>query len=377
MNSAPREEKGTVLLPRYSIGGDAYAGFPGAARPANGRVLVAGGEKALAAAWGELEGALAGSGLTVTGPVRCGGNCTMKAALGLARRAEECGAGLLAGVGGGRALDTVKACGQLTGLPVVTLPTIAATCAAVTALSILYRDDGSFERFLFLDAPPAHAFIHTGVIARAPAQYLRAGMGDSLAKYFESAFAARGARLGYRDSLALAAAATCYGPLLDIGAEALRDCGRGTDSLALKTAVQCCVVSTGIVSLLISEEFNGALAHSLYYALEALPAVREGCLHGDVVAWGTLVQLLMDGQEEKAAEVLGLLRSLGAPACLADLGVDPAGAGLRSLLKDAARQPDMERLPYPVSPQMILDAVVKTEAFAGGRPRRERSRDDA
>ena len=62
-------------------------------------------------------------------------------------------------VGGGKALDTGKAYGEESGKPVFTFPTIASTCAATTAVSILYHADGTFLAPDFHKAPPVHAFI--------------------------------------------------------------------------------------------------------------------------------------------------------------------------------------------------------------------------
>ena len=41
---------------------------------------------------------------------------------------------------GGKALDTAKGTAEKAGLPVFTFPTIAVTCAATTALSVVYKE---------------------------------------------------------------------------------------------------------------------------------------------------------------------------------------------------------------------------------------------
>ena len=55
-----------------------------------------------------------------------------------------------------------------------TFPTIAATCAATTALSVVYKEDGNFDSFYFYEKPARHSFIDTEIIAAAPECYLRA-----------------------------------------------------------------------------------------------------------------------------------------------------------------------------------------------------------
>ncbi len=350
----------SVILPRYTIGPEAYGDLPAVLSALGQRIFLIGGEKALAAGLPLLEQAVSATGITLTEAVRYAGPCTIGDAKALAEKAKAVNAQVIAGMGGGRAIDTAKACAHFAGLPVITLPTIAATCAAVTALSVMYHEDGAFDQFLFLAGPPEFAFIHTGVIAHAPAKYLRAGMGDAIAKYFESGFSARNEALSYKDALGLSIARTCYEPLSRLGEKALRDCEGGMDSPEFREAVQSVIVSTGLVSLLVREEFNGALAHSLYYAMEDMPQIKA-CLHGDVVAWGTLVQLMMDGQEEEAKEVLQLLKRLKTPVTLYEMGLDAASPAFQKALDNVPGLPDMRRLPYRVTAQMVLEAVKKSE----------------
>ena len=72
---------------------------------------------------------------------------------------------MIFGMGGGKALDTAKGTAEKAGLPVFTFPTIAATCAATTALSVVYREDGNFDSFYFFEKPARHSFIDTQIIA--------------------------------------------------------------------------------------------------------------------------------------------------------------------------------------------------------------------
>ncbi len=355
---------GSVILPRYTIGPDAYEDLPSVLSALGQRIFLIGGEKALAAGLPLFEKAVSKKGITLTEAVRYAGPCTIDDAKELAVKAREQNAQVIAGMGGGKAIDTAKACAHYAGLPVITLPTIAATCAAVTALSVMYHADGAFDRFQFLSGPPEFAFIHTGIIAHAPAKYLRAGMGDAIAKYFESGFSARNEVLSYKDALGLSIARTCYEPLSRLGEKALRDCESGLDSQEFREAVQSVIVSTGLVSLLVREEFNGALAHSLYYAMEDMPQIKA-CLHGDVVAWGTLIQLMMDGQEEEAQKVLHLLKKLKTPVTLSEMGIDTASPAFRKAIENVPGLPDMRCLPFKVTVQMVLEAVKKLEERYG------------
>ncbi len=350
-----------VVLPGYTLGKDAYQALAAEARPLGRRLLLAGGRKALQAGQEKLERALEGSGITPVKSLLYGEDCTYKAAQALAQAAVNHGADMICGMGGGRALDTAKAAGELAALPVFTLPTIAATCAAVTRLSVLYDEKGAFERFLFLTHAPRHCFMDTGILARAPVKYLRAGIGDSLAKHVETPFAARGAKTDHSDTLGVSIAQGLFDPLFAHGAQAMEDARAGLAGPSLETVCLCNIISTGYVSLLVKERFNGALAHSLYYALEHLQ-VLSGALHGDVVAWGALVQLVMDSQQEKAQALRQLLISLRVPVSLKRMGADLSAPGFREALQQVFMQPDMQFLPYDVTEPMIWEALRILEA---------------
>lgn len=356
------EETMTRYFCNYSIGPRAYEKVYGECRPYGKKALLLGGEKALAAGAGALRDALRGTDLTLEEAVY-GTECTEETALRWAKRAGELGADMLFGMGGGKALDTAKEAADLAGLPVFTFPTIAATCAGTSALSVLYRPDGSFDRYALFSRPPRHCFLNLEVIAKAPAVYLQAGMGDTTAKFFECHFSARGDRLTHSSALGREISNLCYGPLLEYGAQALRDCREGRATEALEQAVLAVVVSTGLVSLLVDDAYNGALAHALYYGLVLLPGFEERFLHGNAVAYGVLVQLAVDGDWERAAEVKAFLQSLDIPTTLGEMEVPLDREALREVLRAAVTGEDMRHIPYPVTEDMVCRAIEAVEAL--------------
>ena len=348
--------------PPCTVGPTAYDRVWDAVRFYGNRALLIGGEKALAAGLYPLEKALDGCGVTLSvWPFQ--GEATREVAKEAAASAKSLGADIVFGMGGGRAIDTAKAAAHWAGLPVMAFPTIPATCAAVTALAVLHQPGKeACDPFLFLDAPPGHVFLHTGILAAAPDKYLRAGIGDSIAKHVESAFKAGREALAFGDSLGLAMAAFGYETLLRVGEGALQDAGRGLDTPAFRLACGICVINTGIVSLLVQERFNGGLAHALYYALEELPALRDR-LHGEVVAWGSLVQLCLEGKEQKALALNQFLQSLGIPGTLIAYGLKADDPALISRLPRVLGQPDMKEAPCLVDEAMLYRAVLLAESL--------------
>lgn len=97
------------------------------------------------------------SEIEIVDTVLFGTDCMYARMEELAEHAKKCGADMIFGMGGGKALDTAKGTAEKAGLPVFTFPTIAATCAATTALSVVYKEDGNFDSFYFYDKLVPHS----------------------------------------------------------------------------------------------------------------------------------------------------------------------------------------------------------------------------
>ena len=93
---------------------------------------------------------------------------------------EEQGIDTVVGVGGGSAVDTAKATAFYEKKHIVIIPTVVATDAPCTGLSVIYHDDGSFKEYLFYPTNPDCVLVDSTVIANAPVRFLIAGMGDAL-----------------------------------------------------------------------------------------------------------------------------------------------------------------------------------------------------
>lgn len=347
----------------YSIGEAPYSEVAAVCGPYGRRILLLGGRKALLAGEQRLREALEGSELEIVRVEHYGEDCTYERIHELAELARELKADMIFGMGGGRALDTAKGAAWEAKLPVFSFPTIAATCAATTALSVVYREDGSFDSFYFYDRPARHCFIDLTVIAAAPVEYLRAGMGDTIGKYFECHFAARNDKLAHSSNLGRYISNMCYFPIAEHGVAALAAAKEGRSSESLEEAVLANIVSTGMVSLLVLDAYNGAVAHSVYYGMCLYPGFEEHNLHGNVVAYGVLVQLAVDGRLEEARELKVLLEQMEIPTTLKEMGVELQREAMDIVLKDIVTEPDMQHIPYEITPAMIYEAMVKVEAL--------------
>ena len=351
----------SVCYCNYSIGADAYSEVARVCKVYGKRILLIGGRKGLEAGEGRLRAHLEGSGLEIVDTKLYGHDCNYQTIDRLAEQAKAVNADMIFGMGGGKALDTAKGVGARTGLPVFTFPTIAATCAATTALSVVYGEDGNFDSFYFYDRPAYHCFIDLTIIAQAPDKYLQAGMGDTIGKFFECHFSARGDRLEHASALGREISNMCYAPLLEYGEQALTDCRAHRVSTALEQAVLANIVSTGLVSLMVLDDYNCAVAHSVYYGLVLLPGFEEKWLHGNVVSYGVLVQLAVDGDLDEARRLKAFLQRLQIPTTLHEMDVPVDREYLQAVLTETVTGPDMEHIPYPVTEDMVFDAMKLVE----------------
>lgn len=349
----------SIHLPAYSIGEDVCTRIGAVCAPYGRTAVLIGGHRALAAIEGDIRRGAAGA-IELLDTRWYGGECSEENIAALLACPAVQRADMIFAAGGGKALDTGKLVGLRAGKPVFTFPTIASTCAACTAVSIVYRPDGGFAGPCFLPAPPTHAFVCTGVIAKAPPRYLWAGLGDTYAKHFEATVSARGDELAHCHALGVGMSRMCLEPLLRYGAQAMADhrAGRATDAVA--QVVQTIIVTTAIVSILVTTggliDYNSGLAHAVFYALTQLPELKieENHLHGEVVGFGVLVLLLVDGQEAMFRQLYDFHRATGLPVTLADIDV-PVSA-LDALIPRVLAMADIAHYPYRVTEQQLRDA---------------------
>ncbi len=274
-------------------------------------------------------------------------------------------ADIIFAIGGGKALDTAKALAYTVNKVIFTFPTIASNCAGTTAVSIMYNSDGSFKEPFFFPAPAKHCFIHTPTIAKSPAKYIWAGMGDTYAKYFESEMSSRGEDLVHYHNLGVTTSQLCLYPLLKYGKKALDDFKNGTASFEVEQVILSVVVTTGIASILLTAEhiidYNTGLAHAVFYALTSYPHIEERHLHGEVVAYGVLILLLVDGNTEMFKTMFDFNKSVKLPTCLAD--IEMSESDLERLVPMVCEMKDIEHNPYIITKDMVLKAFNTLEKY--------------
>ena len=295
-------------------------------------------------------------------------DCSEAALVTLHQAVRRHEADVIIGVGGGKALDTAKLLADQTKLPVVTVPTSAATCAAWTALSNVYSDQGAFLYDVGLAHCPDLIILDYGLIATAPQRTLAAGIGDALAKWYEASVSS-----GASEQTLIIAAVQQARVLRDILFQQAQTALKEPGGAAWREVVDACVLLAGVIGGLGGAQCRTVAAHAVHNGLTHLLA-SHGALHGEKVAYGVLVQLRLEemGSSNQLAatarqQLIQFYGQVGLPKTLEDLGL---GEISLTALKQAAKfacqaGSDIHRLPFLVTPEQLMAAMVSTTAPTG------------
>tara|TARA_Y100001951_G_scaffold102763_1_gene110086 strand:- start:3396 stop:4484 length:1089 start_codon:yes stop_codon:yes gene_type:complete len=289
-----------------------------------------------------------------------GGECSEEEVEKLTALAKDGEIDVVIGAGGGKALDTAKVVAHNMGVPIVIIPTIAASDAPCSALAVVYRTDGTVAYDLFLPRNPDLVLVDTAIVAKAPARYLAAGIGDALATFYE----AESSRIAeapncwgtYGSPLAFEIARYCRDVIFADGAQALADCDNDNASPALERVVEANILLSGAGF----ESGGVAGAHAIHHGLCELDDVHHH-LHGEKVAIGVLAMLLIHGQQEEYERVRDFCTSVRLPTDLSGVGITDLTEDKLARVAERACKPGdiMHNEPVKVTPDMVAEALRK------------------
>ncbi|MBS1996814.1 MAG: glycerol dehydrogenase [Cyanobacteria bacterium SZAS LIN-2] len=292
-----------------------------------------------------------------------GGECSREE-IDLAKKAaQDAGAQVIVGAGGGKVLDTSRAVASELNKPAVNCPTVASSDAPCSALSVVYKKDGEFDSYFFYKRNPDLVLVDTAVIAQAPPRLLVAGMGDALATWFEAKTvmdAKNRNQVGGATTISAGALARlCYETLLADGVTALESVRAKVVTPALERLVEANTLLSGL-----GFESGGlAIAHSVHNGLTTNPHTHK-YLHGEKVAFGLLTQLVAEGKSQTLIdEVMHFCCDVGLPVTLSQVGIDKlAPAHLMQIAERACAEGETaHNEPFTVTPALVADAIVAAD----------------
>jgi len=225
---------------------------------------------------------------------------------------------VVVGLGGGRSIDVAKYAAYIEGLPFVSVPTALSHDGFASPIVALKDEQGN--PVSLFTRPPAAVVVDLGIVSRAPRRLLASGAGDILAKLTSVADARLAQReVGERISeAALEMAEAAYRILASHIVELARWSVEGVRLLAeagLLAGMAMAVAGS-------SRPCSGS-EHLFSHALDKLFPGRSS-LHGEQVGVGAVVAAYLHGLDWEVLREM--LRKVGAPTTVAELGVTPEQA---------------------------------------------------
>lgn len=118
--------------------------------------------------------------------LRYDGSSSERNARELAEQAKALDADAIIAIGAGKLSDTAKNVAEMMDVDLIIVPTLACACAAYSPYSVDYDDE---HRFLGVPVHPRNSvalLVDSAMIAQTPPEKFIGGIGDTIAKFYES-----------------------------------------------------------------------------------------------------------------------------------------------------------------------------------------------
>jgi len=138
-------------------------------------------------------------------------------------------------------------------------------------------------------------------------------------------------------------------------------CDKNQVTPALENIIEANILLSGL-----GFESGGlAAAHAIHDGLTLFEGTHK-YYHGEKVAFGTIVQLVLENAPKiELEEVLNFCLSVGLPVCLSDIGIDSYTGDELKLAAEKACIPEesIHSMPFPVTTEAVVAAIVTADSI--------------
>lgn len=238
----------------------------------------------------------------------------------VANYVKEKGFDTVVGIGGGRGLDFTRGITHFIPVKVILVPTLAATNASISTLSVIYSDDGSIiQEYWRMNNAPDLTLVDTNIILHNSPQVLASGIADITCTYYEGLCNLELAnkkdefpKLSY-EGLLLA-----INIMKDIAPKAISAIKSKMLTPEFENAVSMIMHNCGPLWSACSIGLAHALDEVFLYFEEA-----HQLSHGLRVGFATIPMLEYAGKDERIiSDYINFCSSIGIPTSLSELGLN-------------------------------------------------------
>lgn len=289
--------------------------------------------------------------------------CSFENAKALGEEIGQYSPEIVVALGGSKCLDLTRAAlhfyPQYKRPVLVLCPNILSSNACANGMSVMYNEAGEqMVDFWNLAVMPEFVIVDTELILQSPVASFVAGIGDQLASSVEALHTLK--KTGEErvcNYLCIEHHEAVIRLLKEHAAGAVKAMERGEATPEFESVCHA-------VSYYTAQEFAVAtsfFAHILDEALLEYPEVRRR-MHGHVVGYGVLPEMVAFGTPEQIEELVPLYREIGLPCTLRELGVtDTSYEAVLAACEKASDKIMASRAIFHWSPEEMAKAVMEAD----------------
>ncbi|WP_338450343.1 iron-containing alcohol dehydrogenase family protein [Niallia oryzisoli] len=277
----------------------------------------------------------------------------------------------IVGVGGGKVLDLAKSAGHVAHKPAVLIPTLSSNCSPWTPVSVIYDDAGTFIRFDIYPESASLVLVEPRILLHGPLDMFIAGIADTLAKWYEAdvqlaAIANKSIPL----EICYYTAKQCKDVLLSYSEGAVNAAKTGVLNDDFIKVAETVIMLGGMVGGFGDHYGRVAGAHAVHNGLTVLEETHHA-LHGEKVAYGILVQLVLENKWTEIDAILPFYQKLDIPLSLEGLGVKQVTKEkiLQVAEKTVVPEESIHVLPGEMNVETVSRAMIELENYIQAKVR--------
>lgn len=296
---------------------------------------------------------------------RYDGSSSHENAVELANKIEH--ADLLLAIGGGRVIDTAKMAAEELNAELLVLPTLISNCAPFTPIVAVYHPDRTFKSIGYMKRAPFLTLVDSKFLLGTPKDYFVAGIGDTLAKWYEIEGITRSLSDEQKSAyvrLGIASAKAIQELLIQDAITAINDLEQQQTSAAFTRVTDTIIGLAGETGGFAASFGRSAGAHAIHDGLSFLAASHEQ-LHGKKVAYGILVQLAHTKNLDEIQNLKTFYQATGLPLKLNELNIfETSKEALLPVINHAASANETFRMVDPeITPDQVYQAIQLVESL--------------